>query len=102
MHALSGGGVAVVMTADPLAGVTYMIRYNPNCPSPYEVRTGGRAGLVEAHNPKNLVTHGLTLEQAVSNMVLALARQAIARAVYYDGVYYDRQGDQHYHGQAGG
>lgn len=63
------------MSADPLAGVTYMIRHNPNCPSPYEVRTAGRAGLVEPHNPKNLVTHGLTLEQAVEHMVAALAME---------------------------
>lgn len=56
-------------TADPLADFTYMVQHNPNCPMPYEVRTSGSAGKVEAHNPKNVVTYGLTLESAVANMV---------------------------------
>ncbi len=45
---------------------TYMVRHNPNCPSPFEVRTGGDAFMVAADERRNFVSYGKTLEDAMA------------------------------------
>lgn len=46
---------------------TYMVRYNPNCPSRFEVRTCGGAFMVDARESRNFVSYGKTLEEAMIN-----------------------------------
>lgn len=64
-----------------LEGITYMIRHNPNCPKAFEVRTCGDAATVDVREPLNLITHGDTMEEAMSLMVDRLAVRAKARIV---------------------
>jgi hypothetical protein len=60
------------LRADPLKGITYMVRYSPNCPMQYEVRTCGSSAVVDPLDARNTVTHGHSLEQARTNMVKEL------------------------------
>lgn len=48
-----------------MSKITYMVRHNPNCPSPYEVRTCGGAFMVDAREARNFVSHGVTLDEAM-------------------------------------
>lgn len=63
---------------------TYMVRHNPNCPSPFEVRTSGGAFMVDAHERRNLVSYGKTLEEAMSrasDLIEATERRKVARRI---------------------
>lgn len=56
-----------------LSKYTYMVRHNPNCPSPFEVRTGGGAFMVDAREPRNLVSYGKTLDEAMARAAEKIA-----------------------------
>jgi hypothetical protein len=45
---------------------TYMVRYNPNCASRFEVRTCGDAFMVDAGERRNFVSYGKSLEEAMA------------------------------------
>jgi hypothetical protein len=42
--------MAMLEIPDELAGLTYMVRHNPNCPKPFEVRLTGAGLLREFQN----------------------------------------------------
>lgn len=52
---------------------TYMVRHNPNCPSRFEVRTSGGAFMVDPKEPRNFVSHGRTLDEAMANAATKIA-----------------------------
>jgi hypothetical protein len=45
---------------------TYMVRHNPNCPSPFEVRTCGGAFMIAPNEPRNFISYGRTLDEAMA------------------------------------
>jgi hypothetical protein len=58
--------------------LTWSLRHNPNCPSPYEVRMCGRkAGRIN-YDQGDLIGYGKTLAEALENV---LAKREAAYAV---------------------
>lgn len=53
-----------------LSGVTYELRHNPNCPSPFLIVTCGDGGAIG--RPGNLHSYGKTLDEAVSAALTAI------------------------------
>lgn len=62
-----------------LINLTYMVRHNPNCPMPYEVRLTGMGLLTEHWHRQNKhkddVGYGLTLYDAASAALHARAER---------------------------
>lgn len=60
-----------------LSQYTYEFRHNPNCPSPFEIRTGGGEALID-HLPvgltRNLVSYGKTLDEAAERAIAAIEK----------------------------
>lgn len=58
-----------------LAGLTYMVRHNPNCPSPYEIRLPGGALVVQGPEgsfaARNVVGYGKTFDDAAADALRA-------------------------------
>lgn len=55
---------------EKLDKLTYEVRHNPNCPSPFLIVTCGSGGRIG--NDGNLFAYGRTLNQAVDAALLAL------------------------------
>lgn len=49
----------------PLERYTFQINYNPNCPSPWEVVTGGFAPLINRNDQRCWHSYGKTQQQAM-------------------------------------
>lgn len=50
-------------------------QHNPNCPSPFEVRTCGSAFMVDPKEPRNFVSYGKTLEEAMESAVIKIENE---------------------------
>lgn len=50
-----------------LSSTTYMVRHNPNCPKPFEVRLCGEAGRVDPLEPRNAVGFGMSADEAAAD-----------------------------------
>lgn len=68
---------------DALRNQTYMVRHNPNCPKPFEVRLTGLgllASLVwRAPNDGDDKGYGDTIEEAAENALMARAERLAGR-----------------------
>jgi hypothetical protein len=73
---------------DALRDETYMVRHNPNCPMPFEVRTCGTAGFVTDTEPRNFVGYGKTADEAAAKVIekINLKRFAPVFRELWDGL----------------
>lgn len=69
------------MSLQKLSLMTYEVRHNPNCPSPFEVRVCGGSAMID-HLPtramfgmpatKNIVGYGKTADEAAKSVLKQL------------------------------
>ena len=71
----SDSTVAADMTAlRMLAGRTYEIRHNPNCPAPFELRAVGLGGLLD-HDPAETTLNDVGYGRSISEAALSLSER---------------------------